>query len=148
MFDRPVIAMDNRFSNRWPPPDLWGLFPNWAFARVEGSRDERDETTLEPADEQDRLNEEVDYTAGEVELANGVVAPALLELIVGKLWGVEIFLGGAHWSLQLLDGSNGWACVAGVSFEDRSAFPLVVRSRLCTANERPLVETRIDGRAK
>ena len=57
--------MDNRFSNRWPTPDLWGLFPNWAFARVKGSRHGRDETTLEPADEQDRLSEEVDYTAGE-----------------------------------------------------------------------------------
>jgi hypothetical protein len=140
--------MDNRFSNRWPPPDLWGLFPNWAFARVKGNRHDRDETTLEPADEQDRLNEEVDYTAGEAELANGVVAPALLELIVGKAWGVEIFLGGAHWSLQLLDDVNGWTCVSGTSFEDRSAFPMVVRSRLTRDNERPLVEIRIDGKAK
>jgi len=101
--------MEKRFTNRWPPPDLWSLFPNWAFARVTEGRPERDETTLEPADEQDRLSEEVDYTAGEAVLANGVVAPALIEVIVGKPWGVEIFPGAEHWSLQLLDDTNGGA---------------------------------------
>ena len=144
MFDRPKTGMTLRFTSDWPPPSLWSRYPNWTFAYDEEDRPGQDETTLKPASEQDRISEEVDYTAAEAEQSNGVKLPALIEMITGKAWGVQVFGVEARWSVQLLGTPGEWKCETGMSFGDRSVFPLTVRSRLSSANGQRVV-LEIDG---
>ena len=136
--------MTLRFTNDWPPPGLWSKYPNWAFAYDEEDREGQDETTLKPANDQDRISEEVDYTAAEAEQADGVKLPALIEMITGKAWGVQVFGGETRWSVQLLGKPGEWKCEPGISFKDRSVFHFNVRSRLGRQDGQPLV-LHIDG---
>ena len=80
-----------RFTGENPPPGLWARFPNWQNAYEEEGSPGQDETTLRPADNQQTIDDDVSFTAGDAIFANGQPAPALLGLLCGELDWVYVY---------------------------------------------------------
>ncbi len=81
-----------RFTGEWPPPNLWGKFPNWEYALDEEGEPGQDETTLRPAKEQKVISGYLALTTGEATLGDGRKVPALVELLGGTPGAVVLFL--------------------------------------------------------
>jgi hypothetical protein len=67
-----------RFTDDWPPLQLWERYPNWEFAFDEEGVEGQDETTLKPSERQDCIHELVAWTLADVKLASGEHKPAFL----------------------------------------------------------------------
>lgn len=73
-----------RFTGTSPPQSLWARYPNWQNAYEEEGLPDQDETTLRPADNQQVIDDDVSFSAADVELADGTRRSALLSLIAGE----------------------------------------------------------------
>jgi hypothetical protein len=154
--------MGLRFTGEWPPQKLWVKYPNWEYALDEEDADGQDETTLRPARNQRTIDDDVAYTAGEVEQADGSRIPALIEVNCGEAVGVTVFTKADDgWAVRELGAPPRWVCIVQdwlpeehrsptVSFENGSVFPLVVQSRLPleTTGNRLVLKIRSDGTAE
>jgi hypothetical protein len=131
-----------RFTGEWPPQSLWERYPNWEYALDEEGEPGQDETTIRPSEEQSHVSGNIAFTVGAAVKADGSRLPALLEMIAGKLSGVNVFTSdGDSWSVRLLGRPESWKCITGdwlppeergpfVSPDDTRVFPLHVESRL------------------
>lgn len=153
-FDREFV-MKLRFTGEWPPQELWARYPNWEYALDEEDLPGQDETTLRPAADQTVVGDEVAFTAGEVEQANGVRLPALIGLQGGTPGSFTAFVSEADgWTVMHLGKPPSWTCIvqdwlpeeersSHVSLADATVFPVVVRSRLPLAGGQRRLEFRI-----
>ena len=80
-----------RYTGANPPPTVWARFPNWQNAIEEEGEPDQDETTLRPADNQEFIDDDVSFAAGDAEFADGLKVPALLSLIAGELGWVYVY---------------------------------------------------------
>ena len=62
-----------RFTGNNPPVGLWPRYPNWQNAYDEEGVPGQDETTLRPADNQQVIDDDVSFSAGDAALANGQI---------------------------------------------------------------------------
>jgi hypothetical protein len=139
-----------RFTGENPPVQHWLRYPNWENAFDEEDFPDQDETTLRPADNQDNIDDDISFTAGEAVLANGRNVPALLGLLSSQVdwiyvypnpdedvcWVLSFHMPSKSWKAM----SEDWFLQSGglvhVPVGDSSVFPLHVTSRL------PLQQTR------
>jgi hypothetical protein len=133
-----------RFTGENPPPSLWARFPNWQNAYEEEGLPGQDETTLRPADNQQTIDDDVSFTAGDVIFANGQPARALLGLLCGELDWVYVYPRPEQdecWVLGYDVPSQRWVAknedwflrgkgILRTPVEDLGVFPLRIVSRL------------------
>lgn len=115
-------------------------YPNWEYALDEEGVEGQDETTLKPASEQRYITAEVEFTAGEVILADGRRFPAILYIGSSSPTRVGMFLYDTRtWGIDFGDPPQGWFVhiwipadqrMARVSLDDPTLFPMTVASRL------------------
>jgi hypothetical protein len=133
-----------RFTGENPPVRLWARFPNWQNAYEEEGLPGQDETTLRPADNQQMIDNDVSFTAGEAVMANGQRFPAMLGVLSGELGWVYVYPEPSQdvcWVLSFHVPSQRWAAmnddwflqgsaVMRVPVGDSAMFPIRVASRL------------------
>lgn len=133
-----------RFTGDNPPVHLWTRFPNWQNAYEEEDLPGQDETTLRPADNQQTIDDDVTFTAGDAVLANGDSVPAMLGVLLGELCSVCIYPDLSEnmcWALQFHVPSKRWVAmnddwflqadgIMPVPVGNPAVFPLRVTSRL------------------
>jgi hypothetical protein len=81
----PRITGDN------PPLHLWDKYPNWENAWDEEGAEGQDETTLRPSANQSMIDEDVSFAAGQAELGNGEMKPALIALVAEEIDSVYVY---------------------------------------------------------
>ncbi len=149
------MSKDLRFTGENPPPSLWTRFPNWENAYDEEGVPGQDETTLRPADNQQTIDDEISFTAGDAVLANGGSIPAFLCLLDCEPGWVYVYPGPQQdicWVLrydvlkrQWVAMSDEWFLqgsseVVPVPVDSPGIFPIRVSSRLpLAATGKPLV---------
>lgn len=133
-----------RFTGEDPPYRLWGRFPNWQNAFGEEDLSNQDETTLRPADNQETIDDDVTYTAGDAVFASGQICPALLCVQSGEVgwinvypdaqqmecWIVRFDVPNAKWVAMNDDWFLEEGVILRVPLDDPDVFPLRVTSRL------------------
>ena len=133
-----------RFTGENPPPHLWVRYPNWQYALEEETEEGQDETTLRPADNQQTIDDDVAFTAGDALLSNGTSLSALLGVLSGELGWIYVYPDAQRdecWVLRYDVPSSQWVAmnddwfVQGegillVPLEGDGVFPLRVTSRL------------------
>jgi hypothetical protein len=133
-----------RFTGENPPLRLWHRFPNWQNAYEEEGMPGQDESTLRPADNQQTIDDDVSFTAGDAMLASGQSAPALLWVLCGELYSVCVYpepeqdncwvLGFDVPSRRWIAMNDDWSLqvrgILRVPVEDPGVFPLRITSRL------------------
>lgn len=123
---------------------LWPRFPNWQNAYEEEGFPDQDETTLRPADNQETIDDDVTFTAGDALLANGQTVPAMLSMLSCELgwiyvypypskdicWVLSFHVPSQRWTAM----NDDWFLQSGglvrVPVENSSVFPIRVTSRL------------------
>lgn len=148
-----------RFTGGNPPPSLWGLFPNWQNAYDEEGLPDQDETTLRPADNQQTIDDDVSFTAGDAILSSGQTLPAGLCVVSGELDSISVYPEPGHddcWVLSYHVPSQRWVAmnedwflqlggVLRVPVGDSTVFPIRVTSRLPLAQSGEVITVEIDS---
>ncbi len=116
-----------RFTDVPPPPDLLDEYPNWVHAPGEEGRRGQDETTIKPQRQQKRIDDDTQYTAIDVWLADGTEAVGLLGLDWGKPSRITVYDDGAVWRLWRSRLDPVWRPLGVAPVE---LLPLHYRSRL------------------
>jgi hypothetical protein len=133
-----------RFAGENPPIRLWTRYPNWRNAIEEEGLPGQDETTLRPADNQQSIDDDVNFTAGDAVRANGQRVPAMLGLLSGELGWVYVYPDPSEdtcWMLSFHMPSQRWVAMnddlflqgdglTRVPVGNSGVFPLRVTSRL------------------
>jgi hypothetical protein len=88
-----------RFTDRPPPPEVLAEYANWVHARGEEGRRGQDETTIKPQRRQTRIDDDTEYTAAAVWLADDTETIGLLWLSAGHAIGITVYEGEAVWRL-------------------------------------------------
>jgi hypothetical protein len=147
-----------RFTGANPPVSLWPRYPNWQNAYDEEGLPDQDETTLRPADNQESIDDDVSFTAGDAVLANGESVPAMLGVLSGKLEWVYVYPDPSLddcWVLSFDVPSQRWVAMnedwflqsAGIiraPVNDASIFPIRVTSRLVLQHTGEKIEIEIE----
>jgi hypothetical protein len=124
-----------RFTEVWPPKELWQATPNWRHALDEEGVSDQDETTIKPAQEQRFIAKEVDFTAGEAWLPDDRVIPVIIGLGVGhEPHFIACFDDTILWEFECRPGGIG---TPQLSAEQRARFPLRIVSRLSRSPHDP-----------
>ncbi len=148
-----------RFTGEWPPPSIWDEYPNWEYALDEEDIEGQDETTLCPSANVKYIDADTVFSAGDAQLANGEVLPALIELMSDEIVGIDVFVTAVDTWRVYLDPRNGlwksftqdWLPIEerqpSVALTDTRVFPLSVESRLSRASSagRYRIVIRSDG---
>ena len=146
-----------RFTGENPPRTLWCRFPNWQNAYEEETLPDQDETTLRPANNQETIDDDISFTAGDVTFANGQSAPALLEVLCGELSSVHAYPDPQQekcWILTFHGPWNRWRAknddwflqigsILRVPVENVDLFPMRVTSRLVLQQSGQIIEAQI-----
>ena len=102
----------------------------------------QDEGTLKPEGQQRVISSSTAFTTGTSRLSGGRVLPVLLEMIDGKVWGIEVCDPEGDWRLVYDPNQEHWRCYVeswlplserscrNVGSTDRDIFPLRVSSTL------------------
>jgi hypothetical protein len=147
-----------RFTGENPPVRLWPRFPNWQNAYEEEGMPGQDETTLRPADNQESIDDDVSFTAGDAILPNGQVVPAMLGVLSGELGWVYVYPDPAQdicWMLSFHVPSQRWVAmnddwflqsggVVRVPVRGSTVFPIRVTSRLPLQRSGEVIAQEID----
>jgi len=135
-----MIRKEHRYTGEWPPLDVLRKYPNWEHALDEESVEGQDETTTRPENKQAYITKNTAFTAGKVVQADSTVRDAILEVINGEIYSVDVFIDRIKtWRVVRLPA--GWQPfdqnwlpeeerMPVVSFKDTSIFPLHVSSVL------------------
>lgn len=149
-----------RYTGDWPPPEVLREYPNWVCAWDEEGEEGQDETTLKPEDQQSAITSDTIHTAGDVQLADGRVFPAIISLPSGTPESFD-YHEGSDWVRCLLHyPTKRWVAfdqnwlpleqrMPTVDFSDARTFPLRLSTRLPNAEtgEPVRLEIRADGSA-
>ena len=132
-----------RFTGENPPPSLWLRYPNWQIAYEEEGFPGQDESTLRPADNQELIDQDVNWTAGDVVYSDGRKFAAFLAIIDGETCCVvnvyPQYDRNMFWSLacnasEWVACNGDWSLEAdwylAVPLDEPGIFPLRVTSRL------------------
>jgi hypothetical protein len=139
-----------RYTGANPPPSVWAQFPNWQNAIDEEGEPDQDETTLRPADNQQFIDDDVSFAAGDAEFAEGLKVPALLSLIAGELGWVYVYPEpdrDACWVVRHDEPSQRWVAMNESWFleGDEGLMPVPLdrseRLRMRVTSRRPLLAT-------
>lgn len=147
----------HRFTGENPPVHLWDRFPNWQNAYEEEGLPDQDETTLRPADNQQSIDDEVSFTAGNAVLADGQTVPALLVVMSGELDAVHVYPDPSQddcWIVSFDVPSGRWRAmnddwfletdgVIRVPVGNAAVFPLRVSSRLPLQHTGQIIDVEI-----
>ena len=85
------MANHYRYTGKWPPLEVLNNYPNWEYALDEEGVEGQDETTLRPESEQSYITDDTAFTAGKVTQADGTIKDAILELIDGTVYLMDVF---------------------------------------------------------
>lgn len=159
--DRKESRLDEhpRITGQNPPLHLWDRFPNWQNAYEEETLDDQDETTLRPADNQQAIDDDVSFAAGEAVLAGGQKLPALLALVTGEIdyvyaypnpsrdecWVLRSDLEGENWVAMNEDWFLEIQGILPVPLQTPGLFPMRVISRLPLASTGRVIDIEIRG---
>jgi hypothetical protein len=133
-----------RYTGQNPPVNTWDRYPNWQNAYEEEGLPGQDETTLRPADNQQTIDEDVTFTAGDALFANRHKVPAMLGVLSGELGWVYVYPDPAQdvcWMQSFHVPSQRWTAMndhwvlkgpglVRVPVGDSTVFPIRVASRL------------------
>jgi len=148
-----------RFTGENPPVGLWPRFPNWQNAYEEEGFPDQDETTLRPADNQETIDDDVSFTAGDAVLANGQIVPAMLGVLSCELGWIYVYPDPSLdvcWVLSFHVPSQRWTAMNDVWFlqgdglvrvpvENSSVFPIRVTSRLPLQRKGEIITLEIES---
>jgi len=141
--ERNSATQGMRFTDIYPPVELWETTPNWSYAIDEEGRRGQDETTLKPAKNQTVITEDVDYTAGEVWLPDETCHAALIQVSRGEPSGVVCFGDHAIWIFPVVGPLDDRAVESRATEEQLRRFPLRVVSRLSRNRKHPTDNIRV-----
>jgi hypothetical protein len=144
--DHQELHMEERIriTGNNPPLSLWVRFPNWQNAYEEEGLPGQDETKLRPADNQQSIDDEVSFSAGDAVLANGKTVPAMLGLLSGELGWIYVYPDPERdvcWIVRFDSSTQRWVAmnedwflrgdgVLPVPVVDSDIFPMRIASRL------------------
>lgn len=135
-----------RYTGAFPPAEVIAQFPNWDYALDEEGEPGQDETTIRPDAEQTFIAKWTAFSAADAFLANGERATALVEVLGGKVWAVNVLQPKGTWRLCFDKPSGLWEPFIetwlpeaergySVALSDHSVFPLRVTTRLPVGRE-------------
>ncbi len=129
-----------RYTSKWPPLAVLKKYPNWEHALDEEGVEGQDETTLRPEIEQIYITDDTAFTAGRVTQADGTIIDAIIELIDGTAYGVDVFINTST-TWRVVNSPSGWIPfdqnwlpekdrMPVVKLTDKSIFPMQVSTIL------------------
>ena len=136
-----AMPRPHRYTGAFPPIEVIADFSNWDYALDEESEPDQDETTIRPEAEQTFITKRTAFSAADAFLANGEQVTALVEVLGGQVWAVNVFQPKGIWRLFFDKPGRAWQPFIetwlpedkrchSVALSDRSVFPLRVTTRL------------------
>ncbi len=135
------MPRQHRYTGACPPLGVISQFPNWDYALDEEGEPDQDETTIRPEAEQTFITSRTAFSAADAWLANGEHFTALVEVLGGRIWAVNVFQSQGVWRVYFDQRSGAWQPFVqdwlpenercpSVALLDSSVFPLRVASGL------------------
>jgi hypothetical protein len=132
-----------RYTDTGPSRAVLAKVPNWVHAYGEEGRSGQDETTIKPQRQQDRIDDQTQYTTADIWFPTGSITLGVLFLASGRVTAVEVHESEAVWSVQYNGKNKVWWIAdyrnpTKVTLTDPNRFPLKYCSRLAYKNKLPI----------